>query len=74
LLVKRALFLLNATLAITVLDLIPQLYLPSLVNMLPKYRYIKHSTFSSCFWSRIRKEKIWTSPTEEGKGKREALA
>jgi hypothetical protein len=66
--------LLNAALAITILDLIPQLYLPSFVNMLPKYQYVKDPTFSSCFWSRKRKEKIWTSLTKEGKGKREAFA
>ena len=32
-----------------VLDLISHVYLPSFVNKLPKY--LKHSTFSSCFWS-----------------------
>jgi len=36
-LVKRALFLLNATLAIAVLRLISQVHLPSFVKMLPKY-------------------------------------
>jgi len=32
-----------------ILDLISQVHLPSSVNMLPKY--LKHFTFSSCFWS-----------------------
>jgi hypothetical protein len=32
-----------------ILDLISHVHLPSFVNMLPKY--LKHSTFSSCFWS-----------------------
>jgi len=31
-----------------ILDLISRVYLPSFVTMLPKY--LKHSTFSSCFW------------------------
>ena len=44
-LVKRALFLLNAALAIAILHLISQVHLPSFVNMLPKY--LKDSTFSS---------------------------
>ena len=49
-LVKRALFLLNAAFAMAILDLISQVYLPSFVNMLPKYlKYLKDSTFSSCF-------------------------
>ena len=50
-LVKRALFFLNAAFAIAILDLISQVHLPSFVNMLPKY--LKDSTFSSCFWSNI---------------------
>jgi hypothetical protein len=51
-LVKRALFLLNASFVIAILDyLISQVHLPSFVNMLPKY--LKDSTFSSCFWSII---------------------
>jgi len=31
-----------------ILDLISRVHLPSFVNKLPKY--LKHSTFSSCFW------------------------
>jgi hypothetical protein len=41
--------LLNAAFAIEIPDLISQVYLSSFVNMLPKY--LKDSTFSSCFWS-----------------------
>jgi len=48
-LVKRSLFLLNAALAIATLHLISQVHLPPFVKMLPKY--LKDSTFSSCFWS-----------------------
>jgi hypothetical protein len=48
LLVKRAFFLLNAAFAMEILDLTSRVHLPSFVNMLPKY--LKHSTFSSCFW------------------------
>src|SRR5215475_13996642 len=48
LLVKRALFLLNAVFAITILDLISQVHLPSFVIML--HNYLKDSTLSSCFW------------------------
>jgi hypothetical protein len=50
-LVKRALFLLNAALAIAILHLISQVHLPSFVTMLPKY--LKDSKLSSCFWSII---------------------
>ena len=32
-----------------ILDLISHVHLPSFVNMLPTY--LKHSTFSGCFWS-----------------------
>ena len=46
-----AFFLLNEAFAKAVLDLISRVHLPSFVNMLPKY--LKHSTFSSCFWSII---------------------
>ena len=49
--VKRAPFLLNAAFAITIIHLISQAHLPSFVNMVPKY--LKDSTFSSCFWSII---------------------
>ena len=45
-LVKRALFLLNAAFAIAVLHLILQVHCPLFVNMLRK-----DSTLSSCFWS-----------------------
>ena len=48
-LVKRVLFLLNAALAIVILHLILQVHVPSFAKMLPKY--LKDSTFSSCFWS-----------------------
>ena len=47
-LVKRAVFLLNAAFAIAILDLISQVHLLSFVNMLLKY--LKDSTFPSCFW------------------------
>ena len=50
-LVKRAFFLLNEAFAMAILDLSSHVHLPSFVNMLPKY--LKHSTFSSCFWSII---------------------
>ena len=40
------LFLLNASFAMAILDLISHVHHPSFVNMLPKY--LKHSTFSSC--------------------------
>jgi len=50
-LVKRVLFLLNAALAIAILHSISQVHLPSFVKVLPKY--LKHSTFSSYFWSII---------------------
>ena len=49
LLVKRFFFLLNASFARTILDLISQVHLPSSVNMLPKY--LEHFAFPSCFWS-----------------------
>jgi len=49
LLVKRFFFVLNVAFAIAILGLISQVHLPSSVNMLPKY--LKHFTFSSCFWS-----------------------
>jgi len=42
---------LNAALAMAILDLILRVHLPSFVNMLPKY--LKDFTFSSCFWSII---------------------
>jgi len=42
--------LLNAVFAMAILDLISRVHLPSFVNMLPKY--LKHSTFFSCFWSK----------------------
>jgi hypothetical protein len=42
---------LNAAFAMAILDLISQVHLPPFVNTLPKY--LKHSTFSSCFWSII---------------------
>jgi hypothetical protein len=54
-LVKRAIFLLNAAFAIAKLDLISQVYLPSFVKMLPKY--LKDSTFSSCFPPKKNKKK-----------------
>ena len=41
----------NAAFAIAILHLISQVHLPSFVKMLPKY--LKDSTFSSCFWSII---------------------
>jgi len=41
-LVKRAIFLLNSAFAISILDLISQVHLPSFVNMLLKY--LKDST------------------------------
>ena len=63
-LVKRALFLLNAALAIAILRLISQVHLSSFVKMLPKY--LKDSTFSSCFWSII----IFTGNFNEGIGNR----
>ena len=47
-LVKRALFFLNAALAIAILHFILQVHPPSFVKTLPKY--LKDSTFSSCFW------------------------
>jgi len=43
--------MLNAALAIAILHLILQVHLLSFVKMLPKY--LKDSTFSSCFWSMI---------------------
>jgi hypothetical protein len=43
-LVKRALFLLNAAIAIAILHLISQVHLLSFVKMLPKY--LKESTWS----------------------------
>jgi len=43
--------LLNAAFAMAILDLISHVHLPSFVNKLPKY--LKHPTFSSCFWSII---------------------
>ena len=46
-LVKRALFLLNAALAIANLHLISQVHVPSFVKML--HRYLKDPTFSSYF-------------------------
>jgi hypothetical protein len=49
LLVKRFFLLLNAAFAMAILDLISQVHLSSSVNKLPKY--LKHFTFSSCFWS-----------------------
>ena len=51
LLVKRVFFLLNAAFAMAILDLISRVHLQSFINKLPKY--LKHSTFSSCFWSII---------------------
>ena len=48
-LVKRALFLLNAALVTAILQLISQVHLPSFVNML--LQYLKHPTISSCFQS-----------------------
>ena len=51
LLVKRVFFLLNTAFAMVILDLISNVHLPSFVNKLPKY--LKHSTFSSCFCSII---------------------
>ena len=51
LLVNRVFFLLNAAFAMAILDLISQVHLPSFFNTLPKY--LKHSTFSSCFCSII---------------------
>jgi hypothetical protein len=48
-LVERFFFLLNAAFAMVILDLISHVHLPSFVNMIPKY--LKHSTFSICFWS-----------------------
>ena len=50
-LVKRVFFLLNAAFAMAILDLISHVHLPSFVNKLPKY--LKHSTFPSCFCSII---------------------
>jgi len=50
-LVKTVLFLLNAALAIAILHLISQVHLPSFVKM--QHKYLKDSTFSSCFWSMI---------------------
>ena len=44
LVVKTALFLLNAAIATAILDLISQVHLPSIANMLPKY--LKDFTFS----------------------------
>ena len=49
LLVKRVFFLLNASFSMEILDLISHVHLPSFVSILRKY--LKHSTFSSCFWS-----------------------
>jgi hypothetical protein len=49
LLVKRVFFLINSAFSMAILDLISQAHLPSSVNKLPKY--LKHFTFSSCFWS-----------------------
>ena len=43
--------MLNAAFAMAILDLISHAHLPPFVNMLPKH--LKHSTFSSCFWSII---------------------
>ena len=47
-LLKEFLFSLNAAFAMAVLDLIPQVHLPSSVYRLRKY--FKHLIFSSCFW------------------------
>jgi fatty acid/phospholipid biosynthesis enzyme len=43
-LVKRFFFLLNAAIAMAILDLISQVHLPLFVSMLPKY--LKRSTFA----------------------------
>ena len=59
-LVKRALFLLNAAFAMAILDLISQVHPPSFVHMLLKYvKYLKDSTFSSCFVF-MHAETYWT--------------
>jgi len=38
----------NAAFTMAIPDLISHVHLPSFVKTLPKY--LKHSTFSSCFW------------------------
>jgi hypothetical protein len=55
---------LNAAFAMAILDLISHVHLPSFVNMLPKY--LKHSTFSSCFWLVEQANKIWVPKKRQG--------
>ena len=51
LLVKSFFFFFYGAFAVTILDLIPFVHLASFVIVLPKY--MKYSTFSTCFWSII---------------------
>jgi hypothetical protein len=51
LLVKRIFFLLNAAIAMAILDLILWVHLASFVIMLPKW--LQYSIFSGCFQSVI---------------------